>query len=107
MRSLYQAADGLEARLLIADLAAAGIDAVVLGEYLAGAAGELSAFSYPTVWIVDERQLDLAEKVLAGFLAARKDRPAATADWVCGRCAAEVDAGFDICWQCGSPREEP
>jgi hypothetical protein len=107
MRSLYQAVDGLEARLLIAELAAARIEAVVLGEYLAGAAGELSAFNYPTVWVVDEEQFGAAEKVLETFLAGRSDPPAAARDWLCGRCGAEVDAGFDICWQCGSPRQEP
>ena len=23
-------------------------------------------------------------------------------DWVCPQCQAEVDDGFDVCWQCGT-----
>jgi hypothetical protein len=23
-------------------------------------------------------------------------------DWICPNCAAEVDDGFDVCWQCGA-----
>jgi hypothetical protein len=25
--------------------------------------------------------------------------------WICPRCAAESDAGFDVCWRCGTTRE--
>jgi hypothetical protein len=25
-------------------------------------------------------------------------------DWVCAQCAAEVDAGFDVCWSCEAER---
>lgn len=26
--------------------------------------------------------------------------------WQCGHCYSEVDAGFDVCWKCGSHRED-
>lgn len=26
--------------------------------------------------------------------------------WRCGPCQQDVDAGFDVCWSCGRPREE-
>lgn len=26
-------------------------------------------------------------------------------DWYCGKCKEHVDAGFEVCWSCGEPRE--
>ena len=26
--------------------------------------------------------------------------------WYCGKCETEIEAGFDVCWSCGLPREE-
>jgi hypothetical protein len=105
MRSLYQAADSLEARLLIDELALDRIEAVVLGEYLTGAAGELSALNFPTVWVVDEAQYGPALRVLERFLAERGGTATgAGGAWHCARCGAEVDAGFDLCWNCGAQR---
>ena len=108
MQSLYQAMDALEARLLIDALAQERIEALVLGEYLTGAAGELSALNYPTVWVVDNAQFDRAREVLARFLDER-DRPAVHGDgeWRCPVCGSEVDAGFALCWNCGTSRPTP
>ena len=101
---LYEASDSLEARQLIDALDAHGIEATVLGEYLGGAAGELPAMNYPWVWLINNDDLHSAQDVLDGFLASRGNLPKARS-WVCRTCGAEVDAGFDICWQCGAPRK--
>jgi len=107
MQSLYQAMDGLEARLLVDALAAERIEALVLGEYLAGAAGELSAFNYPTVWVVENSQIEPAREVLKRFLQERNSPdPGDQAQWLCPACGAKVDAGFALCWNCGTPRPE-
>ena len=45
-----------------------------------------------------------AQGVLDGFLASRGSLPKA-GPWKCTQCGAEVDAGFDICWQCGAARK--
>ena len=47
MLKFYEARDSLEARQLVDALAAHRIEATVLGEYLSGAAGELSALEFP------------------------------------------------------------
>lgn len=26
-------------------------------------------------------------------------------EWICARCQAEVEAGFEVCWQCGATRD--
>jgi hypothetical protein len=103
MLKFYEARDSLEARQLIDALGAHHIEATVLGEYLAGAAGELSAFTSPWVWLINNEDLKPAQAVLDGFLASRGSLPRG-GPWVCQHCGAEVDAGFEICWQCGAGR---
>ena len=75
----------------------------MLGEYLGGAAGELPALNFPWVWLINNDDLANAQDVLDGFRASRGSLPR-VGPWVCRACGAEVDAGFEICWQCGAPR---
>lgn len=104
MQKLYEARDSLEAQLLKDRLRIRHIPAVVLGDGLIGGAGELPAMIFPTVWVVEDRDLDPARRVLAEFLA---PPPSSDADaWVCPNCGERVDPGFDLCWQCGTPRPE-
>ena len=104
MLKFYEARDSLEARQLVDALAAHHIEATVLGEYLNGAAGELSATNFPWVWLISNDDLEVAQTVLDGFLASLGDLPK-RGPWVCPHCAAEVDAGFETCWQCGHHRK--
>jgi hypothetical protein len=102
MQPLYQARDALQAGLLRDHLAAHHIQSVVLGDFLSGAAGELPAVNFPVVWLVEDRDLPRAQQLLATFLA---PLPAGT-PWRCPACGAEVDGEFELCWQCGRPRDE-
>jgi hypothetical protein len=102
MQSLYEARDGLQANLLRDYLAAHHIQSVVLGEYLSGAAGELPAVNFPVVWLLEDRDLARGRQLLAEFLAP----PRAAGDWLCQACGAEVDGGFELCWQCGASRPD-
>jgi len=104
MLKFYEARDSLEARQLIDALAAHCIEATVLGEYLSGAAGELPALNFPWVWLINNHDLSAAQAVLDGFLASRGNLPR-PGPWVCPTCDAQVDAGFEICWQCGAGRK--
>jgi hypothetical protein len=103
MLKFYEAHDSLEARQLLDSLDAHGIEATVLGEFLGGAVGELPAINHPWVWLINNDDLAQAQDVLDGFLASRGSLPK-EGPWVCRNCGAEVDAGFDICWQCGAAR---
>ena len=103
MQRFYQAGNRIEAQLLLALLEQHRIDAVVLGDYLAGAAGELPADIFPTLWLIDERDLIAARALLAQFL---NPPPApSSAPWVCPACGEPVECNFDLCWNCG--RERP
>jgi len=103
MRRLYEAADRIEAQRLVDLLSEHKIPAVLLGDYLAGAAGELPANIFPAVWIVENGHWFRAEMVLEEFLS-----PDASADtpWQCANCGETVEEGFQVCWNCGMGRPE-
>jgi len=102
MQRLYQAANRIEAQLLLDLLERHRIDAVVLGDYLAGAAGQLPADICPTLWLIDERDRARAEALLTHFL---NPSPAAGATpWDCPACGEQVEGDFELCWNCGRVR---
>lgn len=105
MQRLYEARNSWEARLLIDHLAQYHIRAEVFGELLNGAAGELCAMAYPGVWVMDNDDLERAKVLLQEFLAREALGPKSGA-WLCPSCKAEVDSGFELCWQCGALRRE-
>lgn len=100
MQQLYQAADRIEAQLLRDLLDRHHIEARVFGDYLSGAAGELPADVYPTVWVIEDHDLPRAQTLLNDWLAENQAR-ATAASWVCRGCGELVDGSFDLCWRCG------
>jgi len=104
MKKLYEALDRIEAQMLKDELEGAGVEAVILGDYLAGAAGELPTNIWPAVWVVEDRDLARAEELLAGFIQRTQEKQQ-SGGWRCSVCGEWVDAGFDLCWNCASPRQ--
>lgn len=100
MQPLYQAADRIEAQLLQDLLARHRIEARVFGDALSGAAGELPVDIYPSLWVLDDRDLPRAQAVLDGWLSENRAR-AEAGSWVCRGCGELVDGSFDLCWRCG------
>jgi hypothetical protein len=103
MQRLYQAADRIEAQFLVDFLDRHLIEAAILGDYLSGAFGELPV-NYPTVWVLEDDDLPRAEELLARFLSRATASPDKGAPWVCPGCGEAVEAGFDLCWNCGRGR---
>lgn len=103
MRRLYQARDRIEAQFLRDFLDRHLITATVLGDYLAGAAGELPLNIYPMVWVMEDEDLPRARELLARFL--DQDSTDVGSAWVCPGCGEGVEAGFDLCWSCGLHRD--
>ncbi len=68
MRAVYQAENLFDAHLLRGRLASEGVEAVVTGEFLAGAMGELPVAGLLAVW-VDDDDLDAALELLAAWKA--------------------------------------
>lgn len=105
MHPLYQARDRIEAQLLRDFLDRHLVRAVVLRDHLSGAAGGLPADIYPTVWVVEDEDLELGRELLARFQADLARRgPGAT--WTCPGCGETLEGGFDLCWNCGRERPE-
>jgi len=102
MRPLYQAKDRIEAQFLRDFLDRHLIRTAILGDYLAGAAGELPVNIYPTVWVIENEDLPRAQELLARFHS--QTTPQGGPDWVCSQCGELVEGGFDLCWNCGHSR---
>lgn len=67
-------------------------------EYAAGAAGDLAPHdAWPELWLLDERDKLLANKVITALNA-----QARTEDWFCSQCGEQNGGAFDECWQCGN-----
>ncbi len=103
MKRLYECQDRLQAQMLRDALASHHIHTVILGDYLSGAAGELSAIQFPTLWVVEDDDFTLARQLVARYLTELEVERAA---WRCPHCGEQIDAPFDICWNCSTPRPE-
>lgn len=64
MKSVYQAAHGVDAHMIKALLEGTGIPAQVRGEYLQGALGELPVSGMVTVWVAESDAARARELVL-------------------------------------------
>lgn len=100
MRAVYSAENVFDAYLLRDRLREDGIEAVVHGEMLVGALGELPADTRPSVWIADEGNYERARTLVASF----ESETAEGADWTCRHCRETNGANFAICWHCGTAR---
>jgi hypothetical protein len=78
-------------------LLAAGIDAELRNQYLAGAMGELPMMeTWPQLYVEqsDERR---ALRALAAASA-----PSPGSPWTCPDCAEQLEPQFSHCWRCGA-----
>ena len=96
---LYVAKDEPSVRIVESALIAANIKCRVVGENLGAAAGDLplGISTGPAIWVAHDN-VDAARRVIQEF-----EEPASVfrvPSWQCPRCDSEVDAGFDVCWNC-------
>jgi hypothetical protein len=103
MRKLYEAADRIEAQMLRDHLDGQGIPSVLFGDALSGAAGELPANIFPTLWLVKDEQYQRARRLIEEFLTPESEQQGVS--WRCPVCGERVDPGFDLCWNCATPRK--
>lgn len=102
---VYMAANGPQAHFLKGLLDDAGIDARVVGDALQAAG--YNTVTPPHLWVRAD-QAEAARNVLRVWEAhandlSLEDRPPPS--WICPTCRAEVDADFELCWQCQTPRK--
>jgi hypothetical protein len=99
---VYCARDSATAHRIVAMLAAHGIPARVVNEDLDGVVGGMNflGFFLPRVWV----PRSLAERATSLIEEMEQPGKADESAWSCPSCGADVDSGFDVCWNCGRPR---
>ena len=105
MKLIHTAKHPTEAHLVRGLLEADGMRALVKGDQLYGAYGELPVL--PTVWILDDTLAGYAERLVRDFLHGGAARRYGQQRWTCGRCAEVLEGQFTDCWNCGAARPQP
>jgi len=101
MKKVYVASDAVNARIVCDLLISAGLEAIIKGELLTGAAGDLPVNLFPTVWVMDDEFEDKALKLVEDFQSYRPQDQIFDSVWPCPHCAEVIEAQFTQCWNCG------
>ena len=103
MRLLYSSLKLLDVHHLKNLLEAEGIRCHIRNELLSRLAGEIPFTECaPELWLLDERDLERARRILADFGRAAPPR----ARWQCPGCGETLEGQFSACWHCGAARPE-
>ena len=104
MKRVYSAENGLMMDYLQGLLEDRGIHCMVRNQLLSGAAGELPPIeTWPTLWVLDDRDEDLAQRLITEAL----QGPARDQEgWSCPQCGEDIEPQFSQCWRCGTARPE-
>jgi hypothetical protein len=131
MKKVYSAASPADAHLVRGLLEDHGFKAVVQGEALWGARGELplTPESAPSVWVADDADVDEARTLIRSRQGAMNPEQCANCGydlrglseprcpecgqpfrrelaWNCPDCSESIEGQFTHCWNCGAPRPE-
>ena len=78
-----------------------GIRTFLRNQYGSSVMGEIPFVEVvPQLFVFEERDVARAHELLKLGLPSTPEG----GDWVCPKCSAEVEANFNICWQCGAER---
>jgi hypothetical protein len=102
MKRVYTAKHPTEAHLIRGMLEAEGIQALVKGDQLYGAYGELPIL--PTVWILDDALAAQAARIAMEYLQGTAARRHGHDRWTCPKCGETLEGQFTDCWSCGTAR---
>lgn len=105
MKQVFVAQHPAEAHLVKGVLESQGIGAEVRAEALFGTRGEapVTPDTLPSVWVLDDSDIDRALALLRDFHAGREGIPSGE-PWVCSTCGETLDPQFAACWQCDTSR---
>ena len=94
---VYEAADPIEAGIVVNLLDTHGIASVVVGALQWGGRGELPANSYPRIHLRRASDRPRATALIREYQA--DDPP--DSDWICKACGERSSPRFSHCWHCG------
>lgn len=106
MTKVFTAQHPTEAHLVSGLLNSSGILTAVRGEPLFSARGEVpvTPATLPSVWVLDDNQVNDALEILRDRSAAESAGVPADQPWKCGSCGEMVESQFTACWNCGASR---
>ena len=102
MKLIHTAKHPTEAHLIRGMLEAEGVRALVKGDQLYGAYGELPVL--PTVWIFDDALAMHADRLVIEFLRGSAAHKYGHQRWTCAQCGENLEGQFTDCWKCGAAR---
>ena len=105
MKLIHTAKHPTEAHLIRGMLEAEGVRALVKGDQLYGAYGELRVL--PTVWIFDDALAMHADRLVIDFLRGSAAHKYGHQRWTCAQCGENLEGQFTDCWKCGAARPQP
>ena len=109
MRQVYSAEHPTEAHIVKGLLESGGIEAVVKGDILFNARGEIpiTAETAPSVWIVEDSRYDQARRIVRRYELANRGKLPAGEMWLCPSCGEKLEGQFTHCWKCGASHQFP
>jgi len=105
MKQVYSAGSLIDAQIVKDHLMSLNIECIIKGELLLGAIGEIPADTNPTVWVIDERDYDLALEKIKNFESDRTMDQMHFNVWKCCKCNELIEPQFTQCWNCGATRK--
>lgn len=99
--SLYEAADPVEARIVVNLLEAHGIACRVMGQFGWGGRGDLPINVYPRLHLQNPSDRPRATALLREY---QQQDDGGDDAWRCKKCGETSGERFDACWQCGQAR---
>ncbi|UJX24985.1 DUF2007 domain-containing protein [Pseudoalteromonas sp. CF6-2] len=99
---IFRAENALQANIIKGLLESAGIQCELQGEMLQGALGEIPFEQTGVevlVYAIKERQ---AREILINYQQVKQSAP----DWVCPTCSELNGSTFEICWSCGTVKND-
>lgn len=103
MLKLYEAENQFDAQLVLDKLLAADIEAVMKGQFLSGAIGELPTSGLITVWLVHEEDESKGQVIVEEFESHKRHF---SPPQKCPACAELIEGNFSLCWNCGGELPE-
>jgi len=99
MLKIYDAENHLDAQLAMDTLQSAGLEVVMKGQFLSGAAGELPPTGLITLWLCEPAHEQQARSLVAEY-ETRKNHVAPPQK--CPACDEMIEGNFVCCWSCGA-----
>lgn len=106
MKQVYVARNPADAHLLKGILEGGNIQAIVRGEFLWGARGEvpITPETCPSVWVINNSDYERAMEVIKDFPSVERVCDLESKEWRCNQCGETNEGQFTECWQCGASR---